>query len=360
MRSNQNYSSVNGKMNAIKNIKIIYFLILSQAAAGSRIMQLAGSGVQPKKQNYWEYLSIHHPNLIKEPTKTNKVEISNIKNNTKEKYNIAIPDPKDPRKIIIGDYKSELGITEKDILNKANITIKSAFPDFHPTRTIIQKKFSELQNDYGFKGKIQKIMRSNGDIAIEILNDSLRQFILWLEAIFHMVEYRIRYEWIWRRIPSRKSQEFRWYLSTFGREKTVNVLISASHSKDYFKKMDDSKKKTKLKNQIKNILNNLDKYIVGFYHSFILCDKYYSELIKLQPYIEFYNNDMVLNLNTKIIKENYLRYTIKIKRLLSENKEMSKILQSLIDEIYYPKFLQNKHNKDKEIQRYNGTFMVLN
>ena len=359
IRSNQNLSSVNAKINEIKNNKIIYFLILSQAAAGSRIMQLAGSEFQPKKHNYLEYLNIHHPNLIKQPTTT--VEISNLKSKTNDKYNIAIPDPKDPRKLIIGDYKSEMGITEKDILHKTNITIKSAFPNFNPTKSIIQKKFYELQNNYGFEGRIRRNFRSNPekDIAIEILDDYLRQFILWLEAIFHMVEYRIRYGWIKSQVPNHNSQEFRWYLSTFGKEKTVNVLIKASHSKDYFKKLDDSNKKTKLKNQIKNILNNLNKNIVGFYHAFILCDKYSSELIKLQYHIEFYNNYKVSNLNTKKIKENYLRYTIKIKELLSTNKEMSKILQSIIDEIYYPKFLQNKLNSDQEIQQYIADFMAI-
>ena len=308
--------------NEFKNNQITYFLILSQAAAGSRIFIY------------------------------NKSNIINDDDNT----SIAIPDPKNPRELVTGYYKFGKGIMEEDILKKTNITIKSAFPNFYPTKSIIQNKFKELQNSYGFEGKIQKRIRNNGDTVIEIIDDYLRQFALWLEAIFHMVEYRIRYGWIWKRsVLSRKSQEFTWYLSTFGREKTVKVLISASHFKDFFKKLDEASnknKKTKLKNQIKTILNYLDKNIVGFYHSFILCDKYLPELIKLQHHIESYNNHLISNETSKEHKEHYLRYTMKIKELLSSNKEMVKILKSLIDEIYYPKFMQNKHNTNSEIQQY--------
>lgn len=309
------------KNNDFKNNKIAYFLILSQAAAGSRIFIY------------------------------NK---SNIINDDKDNNtHIVIPDPKNPtRRLVTGDYKWREGIAQEDILKKTNITIKSAFPNFNPTKSTIQKKFEELENKYGFKDRIQKRMRgSNGDITIEIVDDYLRQYILWLEAILHMLEYRIRCGWIWTRsIPSRKSQEFRWYLSTFGREKTVKILIEASHFKDYFKQLDDASnnnKKTKLKNQIKTILNHLDKNIVGFYHSFILCDKYLPELIKLQHHIESYNNHLISNETSKEHMEHYLRYTMKIKELLSSNKEMVKILKSLIDEIYYPKFMQNKHNNQK-------------
>src|SRR5215212_9586135 len=80
---------------------------------------------------------------------------------------------------------------------------KIFFPKLQSYKIHNTKKFEELENQYGFKGRIQKRMRSNGDIIIEIVDDYLRQFILWLEAIFHMVEYRIRYGWIWKgSIPS--------------------------------------------------------------------------------------------------------------------------------------------------------------
>jgi DNA-binding HxlR family transcriptional regulator len=322
-----NLPSINNRNNnnEFKNNKIAYFLILSQAASGSRIF-------------------IYNKSYILDDNDNNP--------------HIAIPDPKNHRKLVIGDFKWEEGITQEDILKKTNITIKSSFPNYNPTKSIIQKKFEELENQYGFKGRIQKRMRSNEDIIIEIVDDYLRQFILWLEVIFHMVEYRIRYGWIWKRrsIPSRKSQEFRWYLSTFGREKTVKVLIEASHFRDYFNKLDDeannnnNNNKSKLKDQIKTILNHLDKNIVGFYHSFILCDdKYLSEYIKFQRHIEFSSNDDRLLIPNYISKENnehYQRYRIKIKDLLQNNKEMAKILQILIDEIYYPKFLQHKHIKE--------------
>ena len=313
----------NNNNNEFNNNKIAYFLILSQAAAGSRIFSYNKSYI-----------------------------LDNYDNNS----HLAIPDLRNHRKLVTGDFKWEEGITQEDVLKKTNISIKSAFPNFNPTKSIIQKKFEELENQYGFEGRIQRRMRSNGDIAIEIVDDYLRQFILWLETIFHMIEYRIRYGWIWKRsIPSRRSQEFRWYLSTFGREKTVKVLIYASHFKDFFKKLDEASnknKKTELKNQIKTRLNFLDKNIVGFYHSFILCDKYLPELIKLQHHIESYNNHLISYETSKEHKEHHLRYTMKIKELLSSNKEMVKILKSLIDEIYYPKFMRNKHNTNSEIQQY--------
>ena len=313
----------NNNNNEFNNNKIAYFLILSQAAAGSRIFSYNKSYI-----------------------------LDNYDNNS----HLAIPDLRNHRKLVTGDFKWEEGITQEDVLKKTNISIKSAFPNFNPTKSIIQQKFEELENQYGFKGRIQKRMRrSNGDIAIEIVDDYLRQFILWLETIFHMVEYRIRYGWIWKRsIPSRRSQEFRWYLSTFGREKTIKVLIKASHFKDYFNQLDkvanDKNKKSKLKDQIKTILNHLDKNVVGFYHSFILCDdRYLSEYIKFQHHIEFSSNDdrqLIQKHISKDNKEQYQIYKTKIKDLRQNNKEMAKILQLLIDEIYYPKFLQHKHTKE--------------
>jgi len=316
-------NAINNNNNEFKNNKIAYFLILSQAASGSRIF-------------------IYNKSYILDDNDNNP--------------HIAIPDPKNHRKLVIGDFKWEEGITQEDMRKKTNITIKSSFSNFNPTKSIIQKKFEELENQYGFKGRIQKRMRSNGDIIIEIVDDYLRQFILWLEAIFHMVEYRIRYGWIWKgSIPSRKSQEFRWYLSTFGREKTVQVLIKASHFKDYFNKLDEEtnnkNKKSKIKDQIKTVLTHLDKNIVGFYHSYILCDdNYLPQFIKFQHHIIFPpNNNDRLPIPKHIPKENkehYQRYKTNIKDLLQNNKMMAKILQSLIDEIYYPKFLHYRHNKE--------------
>ena len=146
-----------------------------------------------------------------------------------------------------------------------------------------------------------------------------------------VVEYRIRFSWIFnQQEPRRNSYEFQWYKDLFGTRRTVDVLIKGSHFKDFIK-TGSKERREKLQNQARIILLNLDKTMVGLYYTFIKCSKLDMKFIRNRSDI------------SKLIK-----YKENIKKI---PKKIFDLLRILIN-ICYPKFLKNKHSKDTVIRRY--------
>ena len=250
--------------------------------------------------------------------------------------------PNNRKKLIyMDDFQKLPGVTQADIFFRRNVAYKSIFSHIKFSETDIINTLKKIK-ELGIAERVIQLSprlilqgqkeEEEMELAIEINNDYLGQFIRRLEAVLDVVEYRIRFSWIFnQQEPRRNSYEFQWYKDLFGTRRTVDVLIKSSHFKDYLNTVSKARRE-KLESHTKIILLNMDLTITGLYYTFIKCSKLDRKFIR---------NRFDL---TKLIE-----YKKNIKKM--STTKMFELL-SILTDICYPKFLKNKHSKDTIIRRY--------
>jgi hypothetical protein len=231
----------------------------------------------------------------------------------------------------------QYGVTPNDIIRNRDVINGGILKDTEISPTTAKKCFNILR-DVGLHDSIRQNKRTDHGVTecgIEIHDPQLKRLIGYIGCLISGIEDNIRYNWFYKRRPSKKGAwDLRWYTSFYGRDMTNRVLMQADARRARIRKEKYKRKKLELIKDGKRLLRLGGRGVVGIYHCEIICDKY-----------EYPLHDE----KRRHVYEKYREFVREV--INNGNHKYSHLIHNLID-LVYPKSLRRLHEADPYLTKY--------